>query len=105
MARSDAANASRVQRDLLLSLLESNEDITFFRQRGVNATEITDEESFKKSVPLTTYEDYEPYINVIIDTPGDTSGILTAQPLAQLAVTSGTSGSTKKLPSTSLQVI
>ncbi len=90
-----AANAEASQLGLLRRILHENAHTGFGKQHGFS--EITDWESFRKRVPVQTYDSLAPYIQEQI-----ASGVpaLTAAPFLSLARTSGTSGPTKDIPMT-----
>ncbi|WRX15577.1 GH3 family - like 6 [Theobroma cacao] len=59
----------------------------------------SDKDLFKKKVPVVNYEDIKPYIERIAN--GDSSNIITAEPVTELLTSSGTSGGhPKMMPST-----
>ena len=92
---SDICLAGRVNRDLLQQILLLNRDTEYgLRYRfDNNATP----ESYKEAVPLTTYEDYQPYIERIA---AGENNILTAEPVKYFGLTSGTTGKQKMIPTT-----
>ncbi|KAG8498354.1 hypothetical protein CXB51_006774 [Gossypium anomalum] len=58
-----------------------------------------DKQVFKKTVPVVNYEDIKPYIERIAN--GDSSNIISAEPIIELLTSSGTSGGQPKMmPST-----
>ncbi|XWS54111.1 hypothetical protein CRYUN_Cryun10bG0060300 [Craigia yunnanensis] len=58
-----------------------------------------DKELFKRKVPVVNYEDIKPYIERIAN--GDSSNIISAEPITELLTSSGTSGGKPKMmPST-----
>ncbi|KAH1098528.1 hypothetical protein J1N35_015449 [Gossypium stocksii] len=58
-----------------------------------------DKQVFKKTVPVVNYEDIKPYIERIAN--GDSSNIISAEPIIELLTSSGTSGGLPKMmPST-----
>ncbi|KAJ1688122.1 hypothetical protein LUZ63_019512 [Rhynchospora breviuscula] len=88
-------DCKRVQRETLRKILEGNADAEYLRNFGLEGR--TDEESFKKCVPLCTHQDVEPYIQRIADGHGST--ILTGEPITSLSLSSGTTqGKPKFIP-------
>ncbi|XP_074320286.1 jasmonoyl--L-amino acid synthetase JAR4-like isoform X2 [Silene latifolia] len=89
-------DAQRIQRELLEKILKQNGETEYLKKYGLNASR-SDEETFKKCVPLVTYDDMQPYIERIAD--GDTSSILTTKPVPSFVFSSGTtSGKSKLIP-------
>eukprot|EP01018_Ginkgo_biloba_P004380 Gb_33474 [translate_table: standard] len=88
-------DAERVQRETLKAILERNSGTEYLQKWGLNGR--TDPEDFKSCVPLATHADLEPYIRRIAD--GDTSPILTTEPISVVSLSSGTTnGRPKYLP-------
>ncbi|MBR1898228.1 MAG: GH3 auxin-responsive promoter family protein [Oscillospiraceae bacterium] len=85
----------RVQMGYLGDLLQKNAATVYGRRYGFG--QIRDYRRFARTVPLTTYEDYAPYIERIAD---GGQGILTAEPVRLLEPTSGSSGGRKLIPYT-----
>ena len=73
------ANADEVQRNILGEILSCNANVEYLRRHGLNGR--TDRETFKKLLPVITYEDIQPDINRIAN--GDTSPILTSKPVSE----------------------
>lgn len=88
-------NISRVQGEYLRSLLESNKDTVYGRKYGFG--EIRSYRDFAKRVPLTKYEDYEPYIRAIAN---GRKNVLTSDEVTLFELTSGSSGGKKLIPYT-----
>ncbi|MBR5091529.1 MAG: GH3 auxin-responsive promoter family protein, partial [Ruminiclostridium sp.] len=84
-----------VQRDYLLLLLRKNAGTVYGRRYGFAG--INSYESFAANVPLTVYEDYEPYITDISD---GAENVLTAEKVLLFEPTSGSSGGKKLIPYT-----
>lgn len=61
----DTNNADRIQEDLLLNWIKSNQETEY--GRAYQFERIKDKEDFKKLHPLTNYSDYENYIAKIMD--------------------------------------
>ena len=87
--RAAADRAPEVQEKLLLELLKENQDTPFGRHYGFSG--IHSMEDYRKRVPLTTFDDYDPYW---------VNGGLSAEPVEYYALSSGTSGSAKYIPTT-----
>jgi len=93
-AASQQANA--VSRDLLMRLIRHNQDTAYGRKYGFN--EILSYADYAKKVPLSTYEDYEPYIEEMLCF--NKENLLTADRVVFFAHTSGTTGASKMIPCT-----
>ncbi|KAJ1394178.1 GH3 family [Sesbania bispinosa] len=87
------SNADQVQKKVLAEILSLNANVEYLQKHGLNGH--TDPHTFKKLVPVTTYDDIQPYINRIAN--GDTSPILTSNPISEFLTSSGTSGGERKL--------
>lgn len=87
------ANADEVQKQVLAEILARNAGVEYLQRHGLGGR--TDTKSFKKLVPVITYEDIQPDINRIAD--GDKSLILCSQPISEFLTSSGTSGGERKL--------
>ncbi|PKI38265.1 hypothetical protein CRG98_041312 [Punica granatum] len=84
-----------VQEETLKRILQENSQAEYLQNLGLNGR--TDLESFKARVPLVTHKDLEPFIHRIAD--GDTSPILTGQPITTISLSSGTTqGKPKFVP-------
>ncbi|OVA14429.1 GH3 auxin-responsive promoter [Macleaya cordata] len=86
-------NADEIQKQVLYEILSTNAQVEYLQRHGLDGH--TDRESFKKVVPVVTYEDLKPDITRIAN--GDTSPILCAHPISQFFSSSGTSGGEFKL--------
>ncbi|CAA2968911.1 Hypothetical predicted protein [Olea europaea subsp. europaea] len=82
-----------VQKTVLAEILSKNAHVEYLKRHGLNG--ITDREIFKKVIPVITYEDIQPEINLIAN--GDKSHILCSQPISEFLTSSGTSGGERKL--------
>ena len=91
-----AKDIGRIQRDYLSGLLRKNADTVYGRKYGFS--DIDSYERFAANVPITTYEDYEPYID---DIANGANGVLTAEPVLLFEPTSGSTGGKKLIPYTS----
>ncbi|VVB13880.1 unnamed protein product [Arabis nemorensis] len=91
-------NADQVQRQTLKEILLKNKSAIYLQNYGINGN-TTDPEAFTSLVPLVTDAELEPYIKRMVD--GDTSPILTGQPVPAISLSSGTSqGRPKFIPFT-----
>ncbi|OVA14437.1 GH3 auxin-responsive promoter [Macleaya cordata] len=77
-------NADQVQKKVLSEILSCNAHVEYLQRHGLDGR--TDRKTFKKVMPVITYEDLRPYITRIAN--GDTSPILCAQPISELFVRS-----------------
>ncbi|CAH8317928.1 unnamed protein product [Eruca vesicaria subsp. sativa] len=87
------SNADQVQRRVLEEILTRNADVEYLRRHDLDGR--TDRETFKKVMPVITYEDIQPEINRIAN--GDKSLILSSKPISEFLTSSGTSGGERKL--------
>ncbi|KAL9403507.1 hypothetical protein Peur_000479 [Populus x canadensis] len=87
------SNADEVQKKVLEEILSRNAHVEYLLRHGLNGQ--TNRETFKKAVPVITYEDIQPDINRIAN--GDTSQILCSKPISEFLTSSGTSGGERKL--------
>lgn len=88
-------SVKQVQTRYLLDLLRKNSETTYGKRYGFS--EIRSYEEFAEKVPLTVYEDYEPFINEISD---GKKNILTSEDVTLFEPTSGSSGGKKLIPYT-----
>ncbi|XP_060200201.1 indole-3-acetic acid-amido synthetase GH3.6-like isoform X2 [Lycium barbarum] len=88
-------NADDVQKRVLAEILTRNAKVEYLQRHNLNGH--TDRETFKKVIPVITYEDIHPDINRIAN--GDKSPILCSQPVSEFLTSSGTSrGEIKLIP-------
>eukprot|EP01018_Ginkgo_biloba_P021696 Gb_12334 [translate_table: standard] len=87
------SNADEVQSQVLSEILSANAHTHYLTRFPLNGR--TDRSSFKKCLPVITYEDVEEDILRIAN--GDTSPILSANPISEFLTSSGTSGGERKL--------
>lgn len=73
------SNAVEVQRRVLAEILSSNADVEYLQRHDLNGH--TDRDTFKKLLPVISYEDIEPDITRIAN--GDTSPILCSKPISE----------------------
>jgi hypothetical protein len=85
----------QAQDRLLREILGSNADTEFGRRHGFAG--VTTFKEFQERVPISTYEDLEPYINAaMLGQPNQ----LTKEPPVLFTTTSGTTGNRKYIPMT-----
>ncbi|XP_044481899.1 indole-3-acetic acid-amido synthetase GH3.6 [Mangifera indica] len=87
------ANADEVQKKVLGEILSRNAHVDYLQRHGLNGH--TDRDTFKKLMPVITYEDIQNDISRIAN--GDTSPILCSKPISEFLTSSGTSGGERKL--------
>ncbi|XWS11139.1 hypothetical protein CRYUN_Cryun38cG0058000 [Craigia yunnanensis] len=87
------SNADEVQKKVLEEILSRNAHVEYLQRHGLNGH--TDRQTFKKIMPVITYEDIQPHIDRIAN--GDTSPILCSKPISEFLTSSGTSGGERKL--------
>jgi hypothetical protein len=85
----------QAQDRLLREILETNAGTEFGRQHGFGA--ITSFRQFQEQVPISTYEDLEPFI---AEEMNGRSNQLTKEPPVLFTTTSGTTGNRKYIPMT-----
>jgi hypothetical protein len=85
----------QAQEDLLRQILETNADTEFGRHHGFAA--ITSFQQFQEQVPISAYEDLEPYITAEMN---GRPNQLTKEPPVLFTTTSGTTGNRKYIPMT-----
>eukprot|EP01095_Lingulamoeba_sp_RSL-Kostka_P008749 TRINITY_DN2967_c0_g1_i1.p1 TRINITY_DN2967_c0_g1~~TRINITY_DN2967_c0_g1_i1.p1 ORF type:complete len:627 (+),score=146.69 TRINITY_DN2967_c0_g1_i1:169-2049(+) len=88
--------------DILLKRFLLNSKDTEYGKK-YNFKDIKTREEYQKQVPLSTYTNYKDYIQILHDSNPKDKNLLTSYPLKKLALTSGTSGSSKMLPFSSEQ--
>ena len=85
----------QAQATVLQALLERNAQTAFGREHGFGLIRTADE--YARAVPLRDYEGIRPYVRRIV---AGESAVLTADPVAAFATTSGTTGEPKLVPVT-----
>jgi GH3 auxin-responsive promoter len=85
----------QAQEDLLRQILETNADTEFGRRYGFGA--VTSFQQFQERVPISAYEDLEPYITAEMQ---GRPNQLTKDPPVLFTTTSGTTGKRKYIPMT-----
>lgn len=73
------ANADEVQKKVLAEILSRNAHVEYLQRHGLNGH--TDRDTFKKLMPVITYEDIQNDINRIAN--GDASPILCSKPISE----------------------
>ncbi len=92
----NTVNAGKKNEKLLFKILKDSQNCEFGKKH--NFASIKSIEDYRKQVPMTTYEDYLPYIQRMID--NNEEDILCSYPLVAYAQTSGTTGKHKFIPLT-----
>lgn len=87
------SNADQVQQKVLSEILSRNANVEYLKRYDLNGH--TDRDTFKKLLPVISYEDIQPDIDRISN--GDTSPILCSKPISEFLTSSGTSGGERKL--------
>ncbi|OWM81221.1 hypothetical protein CDL15_Pgr007252 [Punica granatum] len=82
-----------VQGRVLSEILSRNAHVGYLRRHNLEGR--TDRESFKRLIPVITYEDIQPDISRIAN--GDKSPVLCSHPISEFLTSSGTSGGERKL--------
>lgn len=72
-------NVNEIQRKVLAEILSRNAHVEYMKRHGLNGR--IDRETFKKIMPVITYEEILPDINRIAD--GDTSPIICSEPISE----------------------
>ncbi|KFK25570.1 hypothetical protein AALP_AA8G132100 [Arabis alpina] len=85
-------NVKQIQDSVLEAILSRNAQTEYLK--GFLNGQV-DKESFKKNLPIVTYEDYRPYIDRIAN--GEPSDLICDRPISVLLSSSGTSGGVPKL--------
>nr|GMD36897.1 indole-3-acetic acid-amido synthetase GH3.6-like [Ipomoea batatas] len=86
-------NAVQIQEQVLNAILSSNAGVEYLLRHGLNGR--TDRETFKKLIPVVTYEDIKPDIYRVAN--GEPSSIICSKPISEFLTSSGTSGGECKL--------
>jgi hypothetical protein len=89
------ADPEGTQRGLLASLIRRNADTAFGRRHGFAETSTVAE--FQERVPLSTWDDYEPWVERIA---AGEENVLTRTPVKVLELSSGSSAAAKRIPYT-----
>ncbi|MBO4395917.1 MAG: GH3 auxin-responsive promoter family protein [Eubacterium sp.] len=80
--------------ETLLKILHDNANTEYGRKFGFGEIDSVDE--YKKRVPFSTYDDYEPYISRMIQ--NDEEDLITSYPVRHYALSSGSVGVPKHIP-------
>ncbi len=91
----DVDMAGQVNRELLQQILQLNQNSDYGQRFRFDR--IDTREAVKEALPLTTYDDYQLYIERIA--AGETN-VLTSEPVKHFSLTSGTTGKQKMIPMT-----
>lgn len=88
------ARADELNRELLMKLVSDNKDTEYGRRYHFDEIKTVDD--YKRLVPFSTYDNYAPYIERMVE-KGERN-LITAYPVVQYAETSGSVGVPKKIP-------
>lgn len=94
--RRNTVDAGKKNEALLLRILKANRNTEYGRKFGF--ADIRTAEDYRKRVPLSTYEDYAPYIARMVEQ--NETGLITAKRVIGYAQSSGTVGGRKFVPLT-----
>ncbi len=92
----DSLHAREVSDALLVSICQANKDTEYGKKYHFD--EVKSYEDYKRLVPLSDYDDYQPYIERMIE--NNEKDLITSSPIKYYAITSGSSGKKKRLPVT-----
>ena len=90
----NSKRATSMSEELLMKLLEENKNTEYGLK--YDFAHINSIEEYKKKVPLSTYDDYEPYIKRMVE--DDEKNLLTVRPPKHYALSSGSVGNPKHIP-------
>ncbi len=93
----DTRQAGMINRRVLSQILQQNAETVYGKLNGFAQVPPFDSQAYKKQVPLTDFEDYEPYIEEIA---AGKANVLTADPVLYFGLSSGTTGKQKRIPTT-----
>lgn len=93
--RKDTLRAGAVNREALREILKGNSETVYGQLHRFS--ELHQISEFKQEVPLTSFADYEPYIDEIA---AGKEQVLTTDPVMYFGLSSGTTGKQKKIPIT-----
>ncbi|MBO4374930.1 MAG: GH3 auxin-responsive promoter family protein [Lachnospiraceae bacterium] len=97
-AMKDLDNNSRravaLSEETLLKLLDANKDTEYGKKYGFADIHSVDE--YRKKVPLSTYDDYEPYVRRMVD--NNEQGLISCEAPEHYALSSGSIGVPKHIP-------
>ena len=92
----DSLRGNAVMQELLMELIRKNENTEYGRKYGFRS--IHSYVDYAAKVPLSTFEDYEPYIERMLCR--NHRNLLTSDEVVYYAHTSGTTGASKMIPCT-----
>ncbi|XP_010279228.1 PREDICTED: probable indole-3-acetic acid-amido synthetase GH3.6 [Nelumbo nucifera] len=87
--------APRLQLETLQTILEHNGGVSYLRPYLQNA--LIDDKTFRRFVPISSYDDYAPLINRMADGADDHPSLLSVDPLICFFYSSGTSSMKPKM--------
>ncbi|KAL1567066.1 indole-3-acetic acid-amido synthetase GH3.6 [Salvia divinorum] len=87
------SNPDEIQKQVLSEILSRNANVEYLKRHALNGH--TDRQTFKKTMPVISYEDILPDINRIAN--GDNSPILCSHPISEFLTSSGTSAGERKM--------
>ncbi len=90
----NCARANDLSRELLMQIVRDNRDTEYGRRYHFDR--IRSIEDYKRLVPFSTYDDYAPYIERMVN--NGEKNLITTYPIVQYAETSGSIGVPKKIP-------
>ena len=90
----NCARANDLSRELLMQIVQDNRDTEYGRRYHFDR--IRSIEDYKRLVPFSTYDDYAPYIERMVN--NGEKNLITTYPIVQYAETSGSIGVPKKIP-------
>ena len=88
----NCAHANERSKELLMNLMRDNQDTEYGKKYHFDQIHSVDD--FKRLVPMSSYDDYAPYIERMVN-KGE-KNLLTVYPIVQYAETSGSVGVPKK---------
>jgi hypothetical protein len=90
----NSKRAISMSEELLMKLLDENKDTEYGKK--YDFASISSIEEYKEKVPLSTYDDYEPYIKRMVE--DDEKNLLTVREPKHYALSSGSVGVPKHIP-------
>lgn len=90
----NCARANDLSREMLMKIVQDNKDTEYGKKYHFDQIRSIDD--YKRLVPFSTYDDYAPYIERMVD-KGE-KNLITTYPIVQYAETSGSIGVPKKIP-------
>ena len=92
----NCARANDLSRELLMQIVQDNKDTEYGKRYHFD--QIHSIEDYKRLVPFSSYDDYAPYIERMVEKRE--KNLITTYPIVQYAETSGSVGVPKKIPVT-----